>query len=530
MYYSDLREYLAVLEAKDKLVRVKREMNKDTELMPLVRWQFRGLPEEKRKAFLFENVTDVKGRKYSIPVAVGTHAASKEIYALAMNCKPEEVPEKWALANMNPIAPVMVKEGPVQEVIIKGKDLEREGSGLDLFPIPISTPGLDPAPFLTSACWVSKDPETGTRNVGTYRAHVKGRNKTGVMFGATQHLGVQWWKAKGMGKALPAAVVLGGPPSIGLVSVSKVPYGLDEYEVAGAIGGEPIKLVKCQTVDLEVPATAEIVLEGIMPTDWLEPEAPFGEYTGYMGLRSLHPVFQISCITYRQSPIYHAFISQFPPSESSKIRRTGFEGNLYKFLKYDCNIPGILEIALHEESGSQGICVIRLKKTNPSQPWQALNCAAGFAPNIGKVFIAVDEDIDPKDPDSFLWALSYRMQPHLDTQLAQGKFLGLDPSAQPPESGEGEFKMGARKWTSALLIDATRKWDYSPVSLPKKEYMERAREIWQELGLPALVPKVPWHGYSLGFWGPENEEEAELALKGEHYITGEKLRSQGQKV
>lgn len=523
MYYADLREYISALESKGKLIRIKREINKDTELMPLVRWQFRGLPEGERKAFLFENVTDVRGRRFSIPVAVGTHAASREHYSLAMNCQPEEIQEKWAQASQRPILPVSVKEGAVQEVVYTGPQLAQEGGGLDAFPIPISTPGLDPAPFLSAPCWVSKDPETGVPNIGTYRAHIKAPNKTGIHCGASQHLGIHWFKAKQMGKPLEAAIFLGGPPSLGLVAVSKVPYGMDEYAVAGAIAGEPIKLVKCKTVDLEVPATAEIVLEGSLPTDWLEPEAPFGEYTGYMGIRNLSPYFEISCITHRKNPIYHAFISQFPPSESSKIRRISFEGNLYKFLKYDSNIPGILEVALHEESGSQGICAIRMKKTNPSQPWQALNCAVGFSPNLGKIFVAVDEDIDPKEADALLWALSYRMQPHADFQIAQGKFLGLDPSAEPLEEAAGEFRMAARKWTSALLIDATRKWDYPPVSLPKREYMERARAIWEELGLPRLTPKSPWHGYSLGFWSSENEEEADLALKGEYYKTGEKL-------
>jgi 4-hydroxy-3-polyprenylbenzoate decarboxylase len=529
MYYRNLREYMAALEAKGKLVRIKREINKDTELMPLVRWQFRGLSEAERKAFLFENVVDVRGRKFSMPVAVGTHAASRELYALAMDCKEEDIQEKWATASLNPLPGVTVKDGPVQEVILKGDGLAQQGRGLDALPIPISTPGLDPAPFLTAPGWVTKDPETGVLNMGTYRAHLKAPNRLGIHCGASQHLGVHWYKAKALGKPLEAAIVLGGPPSLGLVSVAKLPYGTDEYSVAGAIGGEPVKLVKGKTVDLLVPAEAEIVIEGIMPTDWVEPEAPFGEYTGYMGIRNLSPYLEVTCITYRKDPIYHAYISQFPPSESSKIRRLGFEANLYKFLKYDCNIPGLMEVVLHEESGSQGICGIRIKKLSPTQPWQALNCAAGFSPNLGKIFIAVDDDIDPKDVDALLWALSFRMQPHQDMQIAQGKYLGLDPSAEPLTGSAGEFRMEGRRFTSALLIDATRKWDYPPVSLPKKEFMERARIIWEELGLPKLTPKSLWHGYNLGFWSQENEDEALAAVKGDYYQTGEKLAGRREK-
>lgn len=531
-YYHDLGEYLEHLESVGKLVRVKREVNKDTELMPLVRWQFRGLPEEQRKAFLFENVVDVKGRKYSIPVAVATHAASREIYALAMNCKPEEIQDKWVQARLHPIAPEMVSKGPVQEIIQKGEDLEKEGGGLEQFPIPISTPGFDPAPFLSSGCWVTKDPETGIPNVGTYRVQVKSRIRTGIQNGPGQHLAIHWKKAKALGKPfLEAAIVIGGPPCIGMVSVAKMPYELSEFAVAGGIAGEPIPLVKCQTVDLEVPAAAEFVLEGIMPTDSIEPEGGFGEYTGYMGLRTLSPYFKINCITRRQKPIYHAFISQFPPSESSKIKRFAQESGLYKFLKYDCNISGVLEVVLHEPSGTNAILIIRLKKVNPNQPWQVLNTAAGYY-GVGKIIIVVDEDIDPKDPDAVFWAMGYRMQPHLDTRVSPGKLLGLDPSAFPPNSfSNGDFVvLPPRIDTSMLLIDATCKWDYPPIALPKREYMEQAREIWQELGLPKLNPKTPWHGYSLGQWTKENEEEADLALKGEHFTTGEKQAARREKI
>ncbi|MDP2736032.1 MAG: UbiD family decarboxylase, partial [bacterium] len=346
------------------------------------------------------------------------------------------------------------------------------------------------------------------------------------------HLSIHWKKAKALGRPfLEAAIVIGGPPCIGLVSVSKLPYELSEYDVAGGIAGAPIPLVKCQTVDLEVPAAAEFVLEGIMPTDFVEEEGAFGEYTGYMGLRTSSPCFKINCITRRKKPIYHAFISQFPPSESSTLKRIAQESYLYKFLKHDCNIPGILEVALHEPSGTNAVLIIRLKKVNPNQPWQALNTAAG-CPEVGKIIIVVDEDIDPKDPDTVLWAMSYRMQPHLDTRVSPGKILGLDPSAFPPDSfSSGDFVvLPPRIDTSMLLIDATRKWDYPPIALPKKEYMEHAMDMWKELGLPKLNPKTPWYGYSLGQWTRENEEEADLALKGEHFTTGERQETRRTKV
>src|ERR687897_1097675 len=149
-YYRDFRDHLSELESREKLIRIGRRIDKDTELMPLVRWQFRGLEEEQRKAFLFENVVDAKGKQYSMPVTVGTLAATTEIYAIGLMCHPEEIHERWARAQLNPIEPAVVESGPAQEVIWQEKDL-LAGHGLDMIPVPISTPGFDNAPYLTSA-------------------------------------------------------------------------------------------------------------------------------------------------------------------------------------------------------------------------------------------------------------------------------------------------------------------------------------------------------------------------------------------
>ena len=525
-YFQDLREYLKFLEEKGKLVRIKRAINKDTELHPLVRWQFRGLPEAQRRGFLFENVIDAKGRKYDAPVAVAIHAASREIYGLAMNCGPGEISEAWTRALMNPIEPRLVESGPVQEEVHVGDKLLEHG-GLAEFPVPISTPGFDNAPYLTAAIWVTKDPETGIRNIGNYRSMVKSGTRLGIQVIGTQHLRQHWEKSRKLGKPLPAAIVIGPTPNVGLTATAKIPYGVDEYAVAGAIAWEPVPLVRCRMVDIEVPATAEIVIEGEFPIDAMEQEGSFGEYSGYMGVPDTMPFFNITCITHRKNPIYNAFLSQFPPSESSKLRQVGAEAAIYKFLKHDCNISGILDVALHEYCGSAPYMVIRKRKSFPSEAWQALNGAAAFAPGIGKFIVVVDEDIDPRDAESVNWALSFRVQPHLDIQITMGKESHLDPSSAPPSNPE---TYPPPHGCSAILINATMKWPYPPVSLPRQEFMERAKQIWEEEGLPPLTPKVPWHGYSLGFWEKEHEEEAELALKGEYYQTGEKFAQRRIKI
>jgi len=517
-YCRDLREHIGNLAAHDKLVRIEREINKDTELMPLVRWQFRGLAEEKRKAFLFNRVTDSKGKRYPFPVLVGAHAASRAIYALSLGCEKEEIMERWNRALTHPIPPIMVKSGPVHEEVHSGMSLLEKG-GLAEFPIPISTPGFDNAPYLTLANWVSRDPETGVINIGNYRAMVKSKTRTGMYASTGQHILNHWHKCRKMGKPLQAAVVIGASPLVGLVACTKSPYGVDEYAVVGGLAGEPVELVKCKTIDLEVPAHAEIVIEGEIPTDSLEWDAPFGEFTGYMGARALCPYFNVTAITHRKDAIYAAFISQFPPSESSVLRGVAYEATLLKFLKNDCNMP-VLEVALHDSSGCSAYCVIRMKKTHPAQPWQVLHAAASLSPPIRKYIIVVDEDINPRDADAVNWALSFRVQPHRDMQITQGMVGWLDPSI---DSSETITEYPIPSGTSALLIDATTKWDYPPVSLPKREFMERARKIWEEEGLPELTVKEPWHGYSLGRWSKENEEEALLAIQGDHEETGEKL-------
>lgn len=516
-YYKDLREHINALEKNNKLIRIKREINKDTELMPLVRWQYRGLGEKDRKAFLFENVVDAKGKRYDIPVLVGAHGASREVYALGMKCTQNEIMERWIQAQLHPIAPRMVDNGPVHEEVYLGDRLLQRG-GLDELPVPISTPGFDNAPYLSAGCWVTKDPETGKRNIGTYRGMIKSNVRIGNGSAGPTHLNIHWGKCKQRGKPLQAAIVIGGSPAIGFLSVARVPYETDEYTVAGGIAGEPIELVKCKTVDIEVPAAAEIVIEGEMPIDSLERDGPFGEYSGYMGKPMEGTYFNATCITHRRKPIFDAFLGQFTPSEGSVVSSIGREVTLHKFLRYDCSLP-VLDVAIHG-NGAHPYLVIKMKKARAAQSWQVLNGVVTLSPNH-KFIIVVDEDIDPRDAESVNWAIAYRVEPERDTRIVHGISSSLDPSLAPPD--EPEERYPKPNGVSALLIDATRKWEYPPVSLPARQFMERAKHIWEEEGLPELSPREPWYGYSLGYWTKEEEEEAELALKGEHYQTGEKI-------
>ncbi len=526
-YYKDLREHIRALEAGNKLVRIKSPVNKDTELNPLVRWQFQGLPESERKAFLFENVTDSRGRGYNIPVLVASHGASTEVYAIGMMCQPAEIAEKWNQAQLHPIAPTVVAAGPCQEEVHVGDRLLEHG-GLEEFPIPISTPGFDNAPYLTAANWISKDLDTGIRNVGNYRGMAKSPTRLGILCELPAHLRRHWEKARARGLPLEAAIAIGASPNVGLVATVKVPYDADELRIAGGIAGEPVEVVKCLTVNIEVPATAEIVIEGELPTNALEPEGPFGEAHGYMGPTHVGPYFNVKCITHRKNPIYNAMVSQFSPSESTKLREVGNRASYYKFLRHDCSNSCVLDVAFPESCASQLYCVVQINKTAAVDPWQVLNGVVAYNSATPKVVVVVDKDIDPNDMDAVNWAISTRVQPHRDTRIIMGRMAQLDLSSAPARDKQRRYPMPLGN--SALLIDATCKWEYPPTSLPKKEFMDRARQIWEAEGLPQLNPRAPWFGVSLGDWAGENETEADMAVRGDYFLTGAKYEQRREQT
>lgn len=525
--YRDLHEHVAELDRRGLLVRVQRPIVKETELHPLVRWQYRGgIPESERKAWLFEHVVDVKGRNYAIPVVVGALAATPEIYALGLGCAVDMIGAVWEEAMARQIAPILVGTGRAQDIVRTGAELLHEGGGFDEFPVPISTPGFDNAPYTTCSHWITKDPETGVQNIGNYRGHIKSRNRIGCFpSGLGQDIQLHWEKAKRLGKPLEAALVVGAPPAVSYAAVQKVPYGVDEMAVAGGLATEAIPVVHCKTVDLVVPADAEIVFEGLLSTEFLEPEGPFGESHGYMHPRQFNPYMELRAVTRRGDAYWTSFISQVTPSESSVIKKVGYEPMFLNHLRHTLHIPSVVKVGMHESlTNLRKVIVIQFRNAKGSDIWRALLAAAVFHKGVGKIVVAVDEDIDPQNGDAVLWAMSYRMKPDRDVQIIRG----MEKGHAPPFSGASDSEDVA-SWNdpadeSAMLIDATLKEKFPPISLPKQEYMERARVIWEEMGLPPLAPQAPWYGYSLGQWDDELDEEAQLAVRGEHYQTGDKLQ------
>ena len=526
MSYPDLQDHIRNLESKGLLLRINHPINKDTEMHPLVRWQFRGgIPEAERKAFLFENVVDSRGRHYDIPVVVAALAASPQVYSAGLGRPIDEIPDLWDHALSHPIAPTIVNTGSVHDVVLKGSDLDLEGGGLLQLPVPISTPGFDNGPYTTCSHWFTKDLETGIRNQGNYRGQIKSQKRVSMYAGVHQHIFPHWEKCRAKGIPLHAALVLGAPPVVSYATVQKVPIGVDEMTIAGGLAGEPIRLVKCQTVDIEVPADAEIVVEGLIQTDALEPEGPFGESHGYLHPRTVSPYMNVTAITMKRRPVLASFISQVTPSESSVIKKVGYEPLLLKYLRDTLGLKSVIKVAMHEPlTNLRKLIIIQMRKPAESEVWRALNSIANYQHGVGKYIIAVDDDIEPHNMDAVWWAVCYRSKPHCDVLILPGRVKGH----APPFEDEGS-KVTAKEVyyrpadDSGLLINAILKEPYPPISLPKREYMEHAKELWHRLELPPLRPEPPWYGYSLGQWDDEWEEEAQLAVKSDYLKTGEKL-------
>ncbi len=490
----DFQSHLATLEAQGLLVRVDRSINKDTELHPLVRWQFHGgLAEDQRRAFLFTNVIDSSGRRYDIPVAVGALAASPRIYALGMGRAVEEIEAAWVRAIANPIPPLLVDAAPCQAVVIKGEELRDAGKGLARLPVPISTPGFDAAPYLTATLCVTRDPDTGIQNVGTYRAALKATDRLGVRMssrigGAGGYL--HWKKHSRRGEPMPCAIVVGCAPVAMFTGGMKLAVDLDEMAVAGALAGAPMHMAKALSVDLHVPADAEIVIEGLIDPELLEPEGPFGESHGHVALEDFNMSMRVSAITHRRSPVFASIISQVTPSESSVLKKVAMEPLFLTHLRQRLAIKGVCRVVMHEPlSNLRKVIFVQFAHGTPrSEIWRGLHGAATLLVDCGKICIALSEDIDPTNTDAVFWSLAYRSNPIEDVHIAPHRSAGHGPKSRPREEDSG------------LLIDATLKHSAPPLALPAREFMERARAIWQELQLPALTPQPPWHGYSLGDW------------------------------
>lgn len=533
--FKDLHGLVEVLEGRGKLYRFSEPIDKDTELVPFYRVQMRGLEESERKAFLFENVVGSGGKRHDMSVLAGVYGVSEEILATGIGCGGYvEMLERWHEGLMHPLAPVEVGEGAVQEKIHMGEEIKE--LGLDELPVPVEEPGFS-GMIRTGLPMITKDPETGIRNVGTYNGFFRGRDRIAAGIGPNKHaMFYHREAARRLGKGLPIAIVIGCSPEVMLVGSARIPYGLDELGIAGGIVGAPVELVRCRTIPIEVPAHAEVVIEGVLSTDQMEPRGAFGEYPGHLNVdRTPCPVMQVTAITHRSGAMFTPVPVGFIPNDCNLVFGFCYSAQLYHRLKYECDFP-VEEVYFPQMGGGSNFCLIRVRDGTAQESISRLlrEAAAG---SDAKYVVAVDSDINLRDSELVMWALSFRTQPKEDVLVVPGgkrrfdpsgihRTGRLDPSANPIRAGGSESSSGRGKEFYLTLINATRKYPYPPLALPRRDYMERALEIWRgRKDLPPPRLRQPWYGYTLGHWNEDLQAEADLIAQGKYIEVGRRNRT-----
>jgi phenyl-phosphate phosphatase/carboxylase subunit beta len=458
---QDLRSFLQLLEDKGELATIKSSVSVNQEIGAVCLRNLRN----NGPGLLFERAGD-----HDIRLAVDL-LASRRRYALALGVEAEELAAEWNRRTKDLLPPVLVENGMCQQNVLVGDQVD-----LTDLPVPIWN-DLDGGPYLTLGCHISKDPESQIRNVGIYRNQIHDRNTLGILVEPYGHLRHQW--SKRPNEPFPVAIVLGADPVVPMAAVAPVPYGRDELAVAGALRGKAVELVPCVTIPLEVPASAEIVIEGEIFLDDLRDEGPFGEFTGYYGgHRAPRPVIRVKAITYRDQPILHAVYEGTPPSGSAIIVAVPREAELLRQI----SLPGVKRAHMTRGGGGALHAVLSVDK-----PYEGFGKYVGLAvlgTTAGrgiKQVIVVDDDIDPADPIQVEWAMATRVQPHRDIEiLSELPGIILDPSLP-----RGEQKPPL---TSKMIIDATRydTKNFAPVCLPSADAMAKVEGDWSRYGI--LLP------------------------------------------
>lgn len=396
---KDFRSFLKALEEKGELRRSKKKVDPNLEASSV--WST--AEKEGGPSILFENV---KGSEVRL---VSSLLSSMDRVATAINVSKEKTVEKIRSALDNPVEPVLVEDGPVNENTVKDDFDVRE-----VLPIPIHAEG-DGGQFISSGVNIGEDPDNGRRNLSYNRMHVKGPKKTGFHVDPWRHLGEFHKKAEEKGESLDVAVCIGVDPSVELAAGARVPY--DELELAGGLRGGPIEIIEGKTIDVEYPANAEIVVEAKLLPEVREPEGPFAEFTGYYGTGESQPVLEISAIRHRNDPIYRTI---FGASKEHLILGNVIsrEPVLHKFVSHVVpNLKGV-----HIPPHASGFhAVVSIEKENEGMPKQAIMAAMTSHINIKHV-VVVDEDIDIYNPEEVEWAIATRVQGDDDIVIIPGAY------------------------------------------------------------------------------------------------------------
>ncbi len=430
MKFYDLRSFLTELETAGELVRVSAELSPRYEVAAAIK----SIAQKLGKAVLLEKV---KG--YDIPV-VGNLLGSNRRLAIALGVREEDLRTAYLEGRSKPIKPRLIASAPVQEKVID--------SGIEILgTMPILTHHQkDAGPYITCAFVVAKDPITGVRGLGIHRIQIKGQDTIGI-FLASPPLSDFVAKAEEQDKPLEIAIVSGADPVTYFASPQSASQGTDKYDIAGGLARAPIELVKCKSVDIEVPAYAEFVLEGYIIPHLREKEGPFGESTGYY-LTYNNPIAKIKVITHRTKPVYHALVP-FGPEEK-----------LLLFPSYQIDtlfwLQGILPSVRQVYCPAFGVIYVQIEKRTEEDAGVIINALfTRAAVPYAKVVIVVDTDVDILNPEDIAWALGSRVRPDKDL-IIQPDLPGLviDPSTSDTKGIEELSR--SKTLTAKIGIDATK--------------------------------------------------------------------------
>ena len=494
MAYRSLRDFIARLESTGRLNRVSAPVSPYLEMTEI---QTR-LIAEQGPAVLFENIVGDEGTRYDMPVLVNLFGTVERV-AWGMNREPgqlrevgetlaflrqPEPPSGWReaiemlplLNTVRAMKPRTIGAGPVQEVVLMGDDID-----LGRLPIQTCWPG-EPAPLITWPLVVTKGPSRSridNYNLGIYRMQVVGRDKTLMRWlahrgGAQQHR--RWAEEKH--EPLPAAAVIGADPGTILAAVTPVPDTLSEYQFAGLLRGQKVELVRAKTVPLEVPAEAEIVIEGHVSLDDYRDEGPFGDHTGYYNAVEPFPVFTVSAITMRRDPIYLSTYTGRPPDEPSILGEALNEVFIPLLVQ---QFPEIVDFWLPPEGCSYRIAVVSIKKSYAGHAKRVMMAVWSYLRQFmyTKWVIVVDDDIDARDWKDVMWAVSTRMDPARDITIVENTPIDYLDFASP-EPGLGA-KIGLDA-TTKIGPETSRTWGRR--IRMADEVVEQVTSKWDSYGLP----------------------------------------------
>ena len=483
MPFADMREFISLLEKRGDLLRISQEVNWDLEIGA---WLHKAIRTKRQPGLLFEKI---KGYPQGYTVA-GMLVPNPVRWALALDF-PEDISWTKMIEGIyercrKPMDPVLVGTGPCKEE-------KHTGSDCDLleFPVPHYI-ARDGGRYLgTWHCVITKDPDTGVRNVGMYRIMVHDRNSLGIFICPGENALFHYEKCKALGKPMQVAITLGQEEVLPLNSLWSWPYGIDEFAMAGAMRKAPVELVKCETVDLEVPATAEIVVEGELSLTERRPEGPFGEYTGHMGgMIKEGPVIKVTAITHRKNPIYRAQLNGRPPCEYVSGVGISRAAGLFTASRI-YGRPYIIAAFVLPNSPEETIAV-SIHKSYAGQAFDVANFVFEHGPTpMVKNVIVCDSDIDVSNLGEVIWAFNCRVKPSRDIRIIPGCCDSpLDTAISLEQRGLGD----------RMIIDATwpmepedhfpprPQWDgqrYPQLALPDDKTLARIEDLWRELKLPS---------------------------------------------